>query len=291
MLKGMFRRQRTGSVVCASCGSLVGVNDDKCYTCGRRNPGLWGFGPMLRTFGNDLGFVSLVLYGCLTLYFASLLVTMMYGENIVGSGNPLSILSPTPAVLFALGGSGAVPVFLAGHWWTILSASWLHGSALHILFNMLWVRQLGPPTADIYGPGRMIIIYTIAGAVGFALSSVMGLLLPGIPFIGGARLTVGASASIFGLLGALVYYGRRGGSSMIRSEAMGYASTLFIMGFILPGVDNYAHAGGFVGGYVAAMWLDPLKPERMDHLVGAVLCLVATLVAILASIVPAFFLR
>jgi rhomboid protease GluP len=246
---------------------------------------------MLRTFGNDLGFVSLVLYGCLTLYFASLLVTMMYGENIVGSGNPLSILSPTPAVLFALGGSGAVPVFLAGHWWTILSASWLHGSALHILFNMLWVRQLGPPTADIYGPGRMIIIYTIAGAVGFALSSVMGLLLPGIPFIGGARLTVGASASIFGLLGALVYYGRRGGSSMIRSEAMGYASTLFIMGFILPGVDNYAHAGGFVGGYVAAMWLDPLKPERMDHLVGAVLCLVATLVAILASIVPAFFLR
>ena len=291
MLKGMFRRQRTGSVVCASCGSLVGVNDDKCYSCGRRNPGLWGFGPMLRTFGNDLGFVSLVLYGCLTLYFGSLLVTMMFGDNIVGSGNPLSILSPTPAVLFALGGSGAVPVFLAGHWWTILSASWLHGSALHILFNMLWVRQLGPPTADIYGPGRMIIIYTIAGAVGFALSSVMGLLLPGVPILGGARLTVGASASIFGLLGALVYYGRRGGSSMIRSEAMGYASTLFIMGFILPGVDNYAHAGGFVGGYVASMWLDPLKPERMDHLVGAVLCLVATLVAILASIVPAFFLR
>ncbi len=290
MLPEMFRRQRTGSVVCASCGSLVGVNDDKCYTCGRRNPGLWGFGPMLRTFGNDLGFVSLVLYGCLTLYFGSLLVTMMFGDNIVGSGNPLSILSPSPQVLFALGGSGAVPVFYAGHWWTILSASWLHGSALHILFNMLWVRQLGPPTADIYGPGRMIIIYTVAGAVGFALSSLMGVLLPGVPILGGARLTVGASAAIFGLLGALVYYGRRGGSSMIRSEAMGYASTLFIMGFILPGVDNYAHAGGFVGGYVAGMWLDPLKPERMDHLVGAVLCLVATLISILASVVP-FFLR
>ena len=52
----MFKRQTTGSVVCASCGSLVGVNDDTCYTCGRRNPGLWGFGPMLRAFGNDLGF-------------------------------------------------------------------------------------------------------------------------------------------------------------------------------------------------------------------------------------------
>ena len=55
MLLLMFKRQTTGSVVCASCGSLVGVNDDTCYQCGRRNPGLWGFGPMLRAFGNDLG--------------------------------------------------------------------------------------------------------------------------------------------------------------------------------------------------------------------------------------------
>ena len=58
-------------------------------------------------------------------------------------------------------------MFGYGRWWTVLSASWLHGGALHILFNMLWVRQLGPATAEIYGPGRMIIIYTIAGAVGF----------------------------------------------------------------------------------------------------------------------------
>ena len=56
----VFQRQKTGSVVCASCGSLVGVNDETCYTCGRRNPGLWGFSPMLRRFGNDLGFVTLV---------------------------------------------------------------------------------------------------------------------------------------------------------------------------------------------------------------------------------------
>jgi hypothetical protein len=54
----MFKRQRTGSVVCSSCGSLVGVNDDRCYSCGRRNPGLWGFAPALRAFGNDLGFVT-----------------------------------------------------------------------------------------------------------------------------------------------------------------------------------------------------------------------------------------
>ena len=57
----MFKRQTTGSVVCSSCGSLVGVRDEKCFNCGRRSPGLWGFAPLLRSLGNDLGFVPLVL--------------------------------------------------------------------------------------------------------------------------------------------------------------------------------------------------------------------------------------
>jgi rhomboid protease GluP len=284
----MFKRQTTGSVVCASCGSLVGVNDEKCYNCGRRNPGLWGFGPMLRTFGNDLGFITLVVYGCSALYVIGLVLTVSFGGDVMGSGNPLTILSPHPSIQLVLGASGAAPVFWYHRWWTVLSASWLHGSALHILFNMLWVRQLGPATADIYGPGRMIIIYTMAGVAGFFLTSFVGFYLAWLPWpLSGARETLGASASIFGLLGSLVYYGRRGGSSMIRTEAMGYATTLFIMGFILPGVDNYAHAGGFIGGYLTSMWLDPLKPERMDHLIGAAVCLALTALAIVVSVVTA----
>lgn len=280
----MFKRQKTGSVVCASCGSLVGVNDDRCYSCGRRNPGLWGFGPALRNFGNDFGFLALVVYGCAGLYAAMLLVTVMFGGNVMGP-SLFSMLAPAGGVAQLFGASGALPVFIEGRWWTLLSAGWLHGSILHILFNMMWVRQLGPAMADIYGAGRMVIVYTIAGATGFLLSSAAGIVLPGVPIIGGAYLTLGASASIFGLLGALVYYGRRGGSSMVHREAMGYATTLFVMGLILPGVDNYAHAGGFLGGYVSGMWLDPLKPERMDHFVGAAICIGLTALAIAASIV------
>lgn len=282
----MFR-QRTGSVVCASCGSLVGVNDDRCYTCGRRNPGLWGFGPVLRRFGNDLGFVTLVVYGCSALYAATLLVTVLQGQSLF-SGSVFSILGPSVYALQLFGASGAYPVFVFGRWWTILSAAWLHGGLLHILFNMMWVRQLGPAVADIYGAGRMVIIYTVAGAAGFLLSSFMGAYVP-IPFFSGGMLTIGASAPIFGLLGCLVYYGRRSGSSMVHSEALGYAVTLFVMGLILPGVDNSAHAGGFVGGYLAGMWLDPLKAERMDHLVGAVICLTLTVLSIVASIVSVAF--
>ena len=282
----MLGRQRTGSVVCASCGSLVGVNDDRCYNCGRRNPGLWGFGPLLRRFGNDFGFVTVVVYGCGTLYVATLLVSLLIGENILG-GSIFSMLGPGPRSLFLFGASGAMPVFVYDRWWTVLSAGWLHGGALHILFNMMWVRQLGPAVEDIYGGARMIIIYTIAGIAGFFLSSFAGAFVP-LPFLHGAQFTIGASAPIFGLLGALVHYGKRGGSSLVRSQALYYAGMLFVFGLIMNGVDNYAHAGGFVGGYLASVWLDPLKKERMDHFVGAAICLGATALAIVASVVSVF---
>ena len=131
----MFR-QKTGSVVCASCGSLVGVNDDRCYSCGRRNPGLWGFGPALRRFGNDLGFLSLVLYGCGALYVISLLLTVATGGNLF-SGSVFSLLGPNQYSLVLLGASGAGPVFGAGRWWSVLSAGWLHGGLLHIFFNLM----------------------------------------------------------------------------------------------------------------------------------------------------------
>jgi rhomboid protease GluP len=283
----VFQRQKTGSVVCASCGSLVGVNDETCYTCGRRNPGLWGFSPMLRRFGNDLGFVTLVVYGSVILYFLTLITTMMLGGNIMPSASLGGLLAPAPPVMLAFGASGAQPLFGMGMWWTVLSAGWLHGGALHIFFNMMWVRQLGPATADIYGAGRMVIIYTAASVLGFLLSSLAGYYLWWMPiwFLRGGDLTLGASAAIFGLLGALVYYGRRGGSSMVGGQAWQYAVVLFIFGLIMPGVDNYAHAGGFVGGYLSGMWLDPLKRERMDHFLYAIGCLIATALAVLASLI------
>ena len=274
-------RQTSGSVVCASCGSLVGVRDAQCYSCGRRNPGLWGFAPLLRRLGNDLGFVTLVVWGCSILYVISLLLS---GGGLRMSGGLFGFLAPDSNVLFLLGSSGGLPVFLYGRWWTVLSAGWLHGSLLHILFNMMWVRDLGPVVADMFGPGRMVIIYIVAGASGFLLSSVAFVALPHLPFLSGAGFTVGASASVFGLLGALVFYGRRTGSSLTRTEAMRYALILGFFGFVMRGVDNFAHAGGFFGGYLMARVLDPLRPERLDHIIIALICLAATALAVTASV-------
>ena len=103
----------------------------------------------------------------------------------------------------------------------------------------------------------------------------------------GSYLTAGASASIFGLLGALVYYGRRSGSRYVHAQAVSWALFAGVFGLILPHIDNFAHAGGFLGGYLTGRILDPLKPERINHLGLAVVCLVLSILAILVSIVEA----
>ena len=111
----MFKRQKTGSVVCSSCGSLVGVNDDRCYSCGRRNPGLWGFGPMLRRFGNDLGFVTLVVYGCSVLYALTLIGTVALGDSVVSPGNMMNFSPRRPLSRWHSARAARSPVFRLRH--------------------------------------------------------------------------------------------------------------------------------------------------------------------------------
>jgi rhomboid protease GluP len=271
-------RQKWGSVVCPSCGNLVGVNDERCFTCGRWNPGLWGFAPALTRFGRDLGFTPFVIGACGVLY-----ALMLFADpSGINQGGLLNFLSPSLRSLFLFGASGATPVFRYGRWWTVLTAGWLHAGLLHIVFNMMWIRQLAPATSEMYGASRMVVIYTIAGIVGFTASTFAAAF---VPILGGAGFTVGASAPIFGLLAALIYYGRRTGSRVVGEQAKAWAVMLFIFGFIMPGVDNWAHLGGFAGGYAAAKLLDPLHPERLDHLIAALVCLGATGIAIAFSVV------
>ena len=275
----MLKRQRTGSVLCTSCGVLVGVNDATCYNCGRRNPGLWGFAPAVRSLGSDLGFTPFIVGACGVIY---VLAWALSGAPFGG------MLAPSGRVQNYLGWSGAFPVFVEGRWYTLLTAGWLHGNLLHIGFNMLGVWQLLPSIAELYGPGRTVIIYTLAGVGGFLLSSIIGFLAPGLPFLG-APYTVGASAAIFGLIGAAAYYGARSGSRLASSQAWSYGISMGVYSFILGGgmVDNAAHIGGFAGGYFAGRLLDPLKPERIDHLFIAGICLLVSVGAIGTRIIMA----
>ena len=174
------------------------------------NPGLWGFGPVLRQLGADFGFAPLVIGACVTLYVRH---AADVGQRRSGMGGIMSMLSPSTPVLFLFGASGAIPVFTFGRWWTVLSAGWLHaGAAAHLLQHVSGSGRSGPAMTDILGPARTVIIYTAGGVAGFALSSFAGAFLPPIPFLHGAGFTVGASAPVFGLLGALYHYGRTSSS-------------------------------------------------------------------------------
>ena len=280
LCESMFKRQTSGSVVCASCGYLVGVKDDRCYHCGRRNPALFGFAPALRNLGHDMGFVPLVTGLCVVTYVLTLVVGGVQNYGILG------FLSPGDAGTFLLGMSGAAPVFGFGRWWTVLSAMWLHGGLVHLLMNMYGLRQLAPPVAELYGPGRMVIVYVLGSILGFVVSSLGGLLLPGFPppFRPG-DYTLGASAGLFALIGALLYYGNRSGSGLVHSTAKSWAVSAFVFGLLIPGIDNYAHAGGFLGGYIVGRLLDPLKPEQINHILFAVVLLVLSVASIIVSVV------
>lgn len=271
----MFTRQRSGSTLCPSCGKLVGVNDDVCLSCGRRRPGMWGLTSALRGLGQDAGFVQLVIAGNVFLYLAMLAVDPQH----IQMGGLFSLGGPSQASLLRFGASGALPVFMLHRWWTVLSAGWLHAGLLHIGFNLYWIRILAPETAELYGPGRMVMLYTAASVGGFAASSLMQNL--GL----GGMVTVGASAPILGLLGAMVAYSRRTGSGVVGRTAWSYAIYMIVFGFLMRGVDNAAHVGGFTAGFLAGYVLDPRRQETGNHLVGAVVCIAATVAAVVASLV------
>lgn len=246
---------------------------------------MWGYAGLLRKLDLEESATQLIVWGCVILFVGSL---ALQPAAISLGGGLFGLLSPGREALFRLGASGALPVVVAGRWWTVLTAGWLHGGLVHIFFNMMWVRQLGPATTHLYGPGRMLLIYLASSVVGFLASSFGGAYAYPLAFLMGGSpyaISVGASAAVFGLLGAMVYAGRRGVGTHLGRQAWGYALALFVFGLLVPGVDNWAHLGGFVGGYGLGRILDPMKPEKLDHTVAAGALLLATLAALGLSLV------
>lgn len=295
----MLQRKRTGSILCPSCGKLVGVADEQCFYCGRKNPGMWGLTSVLGNLGRTLPFESLVIGGCGFLFMAMIAVMAVSGQMPRLFGGGFQILPPGPEALLRFGASGAYPVFQFGRWWTVLSAGWLHGDLIHIAFNLYWVRLLAPAIAELYGSSRTVVIYTLSTIAGFLMSSTVGwyVYLQGQMTwlvklgLGGAPLTVGASAPILGLLGAAVCYGHRTGSYSTARHAWSYALYMIIFGFIMPRVDNWAHLGGFAGGYLAALLLRPDRQQSPTDTGLAVICLLATVASVVASLVDVRFFR
>jgi rhomboid protease GluP len=238
----MFRKP-TGAILCPRCGRLTHPEAEECLVCGLKRPGRWQWASGLGRIFRTGSFTGLVTIACIALYVLSLVIDP---ASALRPRGPFDLFSPGGRALDWLGMTGAYALD-QGRWWTLLTAIYLHGSLLHILFNVIWIRQLGPAVEELYGPARLVVIFTVAGAAGFVTSGLVS-----------AYPTVGASGAIFGLLGAMVAYGRRRGGAfgaMVLKQYGQWALVLFILGFFMSGVNNLAHAGGFVGGFAAGLVL------------------------------------
>ncbi|MBN1662115.1 MAG: rhomboid family intramembrane serine protease [Deltaproteobacteria bacterium] len=261
------------SLLCPECRRLISADEPVCPYCGLSKPG----SPLKKLLAlafseGSVDPVRIILIANVVFFILSLLLNPY---RMGFSGNPLNFLSPSNDSVFLLGATGTIPIGSYGRWWTLLSASFLHGGILHIFFNMMALHQLGPFVVQEFGSSRFTAIYILAGVGGFLLSY-----LAGIPF------TLGASASICGLIGAVIYYGKsRGGSygAAIYKQAMGWIVGLVIFGLLMPAINNWAHGGGLAAGIILGFLLgyNDKHQEGVYHRFLAFACVLATAAALI----------
>ncbi|MBB6448875.1 rhomboid protease GluP [Geomicrobium halophilum] len=136
------------------------------------------------------------------------------------------------------------PAIDEGEWWRIITSMFLHIGLLHLLMNSMALFFLGMAVERIFGTSRFIWIYLIAGIVGSTASYAFT-----------DQVSAGASGAIFGCFGALVYFGvirRRLFFRTIGKSVIVILVINIIFGTVVPMVDNGAHMGGLVGGFLAA---------------------------------------
>ena len=266
-------------MICPQCGKLISVGEEKCPFCGAWRPGLYGYAPVMqRWFARGFDLTAMISTTCVVLYIASL---VLQPEAIFQFRGLFSILSPGSRALYQLGMTGGV-AWDQGWWWTLLTAIYLHGGLLHIVFNVMWIRSLGPNAIDVFGPARAFIIFSVAGAVGFLVSNFATQLTLGQP-----TPSIGASGSIFGLLASLIVYARKRGGAMLSAQLWQWALIMFVMGFLMSGVNNWAHAGGFAGGWLAAQVM-PFASDRREGRLAMIMAL-ALIGVTAAGFVLSFF--
>jgi rhomboid protease GluP len=272
--------QKRQSLLCPNCKKLISSTETRCPHCNTAHPAAWWKNNLwTRGIADPYVLVKWIIGVNVGVFIISLLL------NPRGFGvalNPLTFLSPSGQILELLGATGTVPIDTYQRYWTLVAANYLHGSVLHIFFNMAAFRQLGLLVAREYGVYRMFIIYTVGGAAGFVVSY-----LAAVPW------TIGASASVCSLAGALLYYGKSRGGIYGRTlyKQIGiWVILLFIFGILVPVINNWAHGGGIAAGIGLGFVLgyQERKKENIFHKLLAGGCAILTLVilgwAILAGI-------
>lgn len=157
-----------------------------------------------------------------------------------------------------------------GEYYRILTCIFLHIGIVHLLLNMYSLYIIGPQVESFYGKIKYLFIYLYSGICGSILS---------LAFSNNV-ISAGASGAIFGLLGSLLYFGyhyRVYLGNVIKSQIIPVILVNLFIGFITPGIDNFAHIGGLIGGVIASMICGVKdKPNKIDRINGMILGIIYT---------------
>jgi rhomboid protease GluP len=224
--------------MCPNCRAFITTSDKVCPYCDfkvgpraieRRAPAdlLGGLIPHAR-------FTTMVI---LLINFGLYAATAIHSMQSTGG----SVMNLDVRTLVEFGAKYG-PLIRQGEWWRLITAGFLHGGVLHILMNSWVLFDLGAEVENTYGASRYIFIYIATTVTGFYAS-----------FLWSPSVSIGSSAGIFGLIGAMIALGVRERSSYgkaVRSLYMRWAVYGLLMGLLpLFAIDNAAHIGGLAGGF------------------------------------------
>lgn len=140
------------------------------------------------------------------------------------------------------------PSIRGGQYYRLITGMFLHGNIYHLFFNCYALYVLGSQIENFLGRIKYIIIYLFSGLIGALFSMTFS----------GPVGSIGASGAIFGLMGALLYFGyhyRVYLGSVIKSQIIPLIIVNLAIGFVFAGIDNFAHIGGLIGGTMITMAL------------------------------------
>lgn len=240
--------------MCPSCRAFITNSDKVCPYCeapvgaraiDQRTPG--------EIFGGLIPQARFTTVLILIINTALYVATCLYSDTFSWT--------PDNIALFVFGEKIPFALMQSRHeWWRLVTAGFLHGGVMHIAMNSWVLFDLGAEVETIFGTSRMIVYYFVSTVAGFLLSALLS-----------NGSSVGASAGVFGLIGAMIAFGmtdRSAIGSMAKSLYVRWAIYGLAMGILFPQTDMKAHIGGLVGGFACAFvartptartaWKEPL---------------------------------
>ena len=239
--------------MCPSCRGLVARGETTCPLCGIRmksapsaTPGtVAGIIPVPSTATATLMAINIGFY-LLSLFLS---FEAADAEHV----DPPGLGGIRSDVLIPLGAELGEYIIRKGEWWRMVTANYLHGGLIHIAFNMWVLFDIGRQVEDLFRTQKFLFIYLLAGVSG----SVFSLLWNPMTF------SVGASGAVLGLVGALIgvtfHHGSLG--KAYRASLLRWLIYIFVLGFLMPGIDNAAHVGGLAAGLALGYVLPEGEPE------------------------------